>query len=189
MAGLATSQPSRLACSCKRRGEPVIPGVEGDFDQVVGEHVLTSNPSNIVGHSKPLHGQKKVRIFFSSVQYSNRRFRIQIKMANVKAKIFLTSCTRGTSCVISNESNTYASGLMPHFKQSSSENCLCWIKKSKGFKKVGGHNNELPSSWDSRCPGEGAPYHLMSHFWKTSNKSSILIYYTLDKAATIRNLN
>ena len=58
MAGLATSQPSRLACSCRRRGEPVIPGVEGDFDQVVGEHVLTSNPSNIVGHSKPLHGQK-----------------------------------------------------------------------------------------------------------------------------------
>ena len=132
MAGLATSQPSRLACSCKRRGEPVIPGVEGDFDQVVGEHVLTSNPSNIVGHSKPLHGQKKVRIFFSSVQYSNRRLRIQIKMVNVKAKIFMASWKRCTSCVISNESNTYASGLMPHFKQSSSENCLCWIKKSKG---------------------------------------------------------
>ena len=30
MAGLATSQPSRLACSCRRSGDPVIPEVFGE---------------------------------------------------------------------------------------------------------------------------------------------------------------
>ena len=91
-------------------------------------------------------GKKKLE-FFPPVQYSNRRLRIQIKMVNVKAKIFMTSCTRGTTYVISNESNTYASRLMPHFTTLFFKELTVFAgsRKARGLDKVD-HNKELPSS-------------------------------------------
>ena len=131
MAGLATSQPSRLACSCNRRGEPVIPGVEADFHQVVGEHVLTSNPSNIVGHSKPLHGEKSENIFHpSNIQTKDCAFKSKWPMSKQK---FLwppvQEALAGWPWIKATHTQADECLILQH---SSSKNCLCWIKKTKG---------------------------------------------------------
>ena len=135
-----------------------------------GPTCLDIKPQQYRGTFKAFTWGKKWK-YFPSVHYSNKRLRIQIKMVNVKAKIFMTSCTRGTTYVISNESNTYASRLMPHFTTLFFRELSLLDQEKQGVKKSLATAMNYQAHETQGALGR-APF---THFSKTPNKSSILL--------------